>query len=88
MYSFEEGFGKTPAFNDSTDGISKDYDCLLETCKKEFDLTPKSIDSFNDSGYYILRNNQYKLIFDYNFKLRLRMWMYFMLISLLHLMYI
>lgn len=64
VYSFEEGFGKTPAFNDSTDGISKNYECLLETCKKEFDLTPKFIDSFNDSGYYILRNNQYKLIFD------------------------
>lgn len=64
MYSFEEGFGKTPAFNDSTDGISKTYDCLLETCKKDFDLTPKFIDSFNASGYYILRNAQYKLIFD------------------------
>ncbi|WP_207636409.1 heparinase II/III family protein [Alkaliphilus metalliredigens] len=64
MYSFEEGFGKTPAFNDSTDGISKNYDCLLETCKQEFDLTPKYIDSFKDSGYYILRNDQYKLILD------------------------
>lgn len=64
MYSFEEGFGKTPAFNDSTDGISKNYDCLLETCKQEFDLTPKYIDSFKDSGYYILRNDQYELIFD------------------------
>jgi uncharacterized heparinase superfamily protein len=64
MYSFEEGFGKTPAFNDSTDGISKTYDCLLETCKKEFNINPNFIDSFNDSGYYILRNDQYKLIFD------------------------
>jgi len=64
MYSLEEGFGKTPAFNDSTDGISKNFDCLLETCKQEFDLTPKYIDSFEDSGYYILRNDQYKLIFD------------------------
>lgn len=64
MYSFEEGFGKTPAFNDSADGISKSYVCLLETCKQEFDLIPKYIDSFEDSGYYIIKNNQYKLIFD------------------------
>lgn len=64
MYSFEEGLGKTPAFNDSTDGISKDYECILETCKQEFNITPKFIDSFNDGGYYILRNDQHKLIFD------------------------
>lgn len=64
MYSLEESFGKTPAFNDSTDGISKIFDCLLETCKQEFDLTPKYLDSFEDSGYYILRNDRYKLIFD------------------------
>lgn len=64
MYSFEERFGKTPAFNDSTDGISKNYYCLLETCKQEFNLIPKFKDTFNDSGYYIIRNNQYKLIFD------------------------
>lgn len=64
IYSFEEGFGKTPSFNDSTDGISKDYECLLETCKQEFNITPKFIDSFDDSGYYILRNDRYKLIFD------------------------
>lgn len=64
MYSFEEGFGKTPAFNDSTDEISKGYECLLEVCKEEFNITPKFIDSLNDSGYYILRNDKYKLIFD------------------------
>jgi uncharacterized heparinase superfamily protein len=64
MYSFEEGFGKTPAFNDSTEGISKEYKCLLETCQQEFDLTPEFKSYLDDSGYYILRNDHYKLIFD------------------------
>lgn len=64
MYSFEDEFGKTPAFNDSTDGISKNYDCLLNTCKQEFNLTPTLLNSFKDSGYYILRKGEYKLIFD------------------------
>lgn len=64
MYSLEDEFGKTPSFNDSTDGISKNYKCLLRTCKKEFGLKPKYIDTLEDSGYYILKNNQFKLLFD------------------------
>ena len=32
-YSFEENFGKTPAFIDSTDGISKGYKALINTCE-------------------------------------------------------
>lgn len=64
MYSLEEGFGKTPAFNDSADGISKSYQCLLDTCKDEFELIPKHIDSLNSSGYYIISKDHYKLIFD------------------------
>lgn len=64
MYSLEAGFGKTPAFNDSTDGISKSYKCLLETCKQEFSLNPNFVGSLTKSGYYIICNDKYKLIFD------------------------
>lgn len=64
MYSFEEGLGKTPAFNDSTDGISKEFESLLKTCKQGFNITPKYTDSLDHSGYYILKSDQYKMIFD------------------------
>lgn len=63
-YSFEENFGKTPAFNDSADGINKSYKILLETCKKYFDIDPEYKNNFNDSGFYIISDQFKKLIFD------------------------
>ena len=36
----KKDFGKTPAFNDSTDGVSKSHKCLLEACNKYFGLSP------------------------------------------------
>lgn len=63
-YSFEENFGKTPAFNDSADGVSKDYKCLLEACKRYFKLIPQSNTSTNESGFYIIKDQNKKLIFD------------------------
>jgi hypothetical protein len=63
-YSFEKNFGKTPAFNDSADGVSKDYKCLLEVCKKYFELTPESNTSLIKSGFYIIEDQNKKLIFD------------------------
>jgi hypothetical protein len=64
MYSFEENFGKTPAFNDSADGISKEYKSLLSACVKYFDLKPQFIGNLEHSGFYIIKNNNIKLIFD------------------------
>ncbi|ETI69187.1 heparinase II/III family protein [Neobacillus vireti] len=63
-YSLEENFGKTPAFNDSADGISKDYKSILVTSKRYFNLIPKYKSSFEDSGYYIIQGHNKKLIFD------------------------
>lgn len=63
-YSLEKNFGKTPAFNDSADGVSKDYKCLLEVCKKYFELTPESNTSLIKSGFYIIEDQNKKLIFD------------------------
>lgn len=63
-YSFENNFGKTPSFNDSADGISKDFDCLLKVCNKYFELTPQGNDSFEKSGFYIIEDQNKKLIFD------------------------
>ncbi len=63
-YSFEEDFGKTPAFNDSADGISKNYKSLLAACVKYFDLKPQFKSNLDHSGFYIINNNKVKLIFD------------------------
>ncbi|KJS49020.1 alginate lyase family protein [Desulfosporosinus sp. BICA1-9] len=63
-YSFEEGFGKTPAFNDSADGISKNYKCLLKVCEIYFGLTPKFKESYEHSGFYVVKNAAFKLILD------------------------
>ncbi len=63
-YSFEKNFGKTPAFNDSADGISKQYKSLLQSCNKYFGLTPETKTSFEESGFYIINDLNKKLIFD------------------------
>jgi hypothetical protein len=63
-YSFEDNFGKTPAFNDSTDGISKSYQCLLKVCNELFELRPQNNTSFEKSGFYILKDKNKKVIFD------------------------
>ncbi|MFK9094236.1 heparinase II/III family protein [Bacillus salipaludis] len=63
-YSFEGNFGKTPAFNDSADGISKEYKSILVTCKRYFNLSPQFKSRFEDSGFYIIKDQYKKLIFD------------------------
>lgn len=63
-YSLEEDFGKTPSFNDSTDGISKDYQTLLEACYLHFGLSPVTKNDLNFSGFYILSDSNKKIIFD------------------------
>jgi len=64
VYSFEVNFGKTPAFNDSADGISKDYKVIIDVCKKYFNLNQTCTDSLEDSGFYIMEDQSKKLIFD------------------------
>ncbi|WP_147802799.1 heparinase II/III family protein [Alkalicoccus halolimnae] len=63
-FSLEDGFGKTPAFNDSTDGISKDYKSLLAVSEKNFSLTPEKKYKLETSGFYITENGDNKRIFD------------------------
>lgn len=63
-YSLEQNFGKTPAFNDSADGISKDYRSLIKVCKKYFDLNPQFKGNLEHSGFYIIKNNNATIIFD------------------------
>ncbi|WP_313238097.1 alginate lyase family protein [Sporosarcina ureae] len=63
-YSFEEDFGKTPAFNDSADGISKHYQTLIDACYIHFGLIPIEKSDFEISGFYIIKDLNKKIIFD------------------------
>lgn len=63
-YSFEKDFGKTPAFNDSADGVSKHFMPILEACNKYFGLKPVINISFENSGFYIIKDSEKKVIFD------------------------
>src|SRR5690625_3580875 len=63
-YSLEKQCGKSPAFNDSADGISKNYKSLLKVCDKYFGLSPVINTSFEESGFYIIKDSNKKLIFD------------------------
>lgn len=63
-YSLEENFGKTPAFNDSADGISKGYISLMNACSKYFNLKSEFKGELESSGYYIIIDQSKKLIFD------------------------
>ncbi|MEA4973598.1 hypothetical protein SDC9_95999 [bioreactor metagenome] len=62
--SIEENFGKTPAFNDSADGISKGRKALMRTCEKYFNLKPEYNGNLEVSGFYIINDQYKKLIFD------------------------
>ncbi|PTL37910.1 heparinase II/III family protein [Alkalicoccus saliphilus] len=64
LYSFENNFGKTPAFNDSAKGISKDQECLLNTCELHFGIKPNQKYIFGKSGFYIFEDQNKKVIFD------------------------
>lgn len=63
-YSLEEGLDRLPLFNDCGNNVAKSLDALCEAAKKHFDLTPKYKDKLPDSGYYIFKQGEWKLIVD------------------------
>ena len=63
-YSLEEGLDRIPLFNDCGNNVAKSLDALCEAAKAHFDLTPKYKDKLPDSGYYIFKQDEWKLIVD------------------------
>lgn len=63
-YSFEKNTDKTPAFNDSADGISKVCEALISSCKTCFEIQPTPKEELEASGFYIINDNTKKLIYD------------------------
>lgn len=63
-YSFEEGLDRIPLFNDCGNNVAKSLDSLCKAAKVHFNLTPKYKDKLPDSGYYIFKQGDRKLIVD------------------------
>lgn len=63
-YSLEEGLERIPLFNDCGNNVAKSLDALLLTAKEEFGIEPMYKSQLPDSGYYIFKNGDWKLIVD------------------------
>lgn len=63
-YSLEEGLERIPLFNDCGNNVTKSLDALCKAAKIHFDLMPNYKDKLPDSGYYIFKQGEWKLIVD------------------------
>ena len=63
-YSLEEGLDRLPLFNDCGNNVAKSLGALCKAAKTHFDLTPKYTSKLPDSGYYIFKQGEWKLIVD------------------------
>lgn len=62
--SLENGFNRTPLFNDAGDNVSKSVSSLAKACKDELALEPVLSYSFANSGYYKLEQKNVSLLVD------------------------
>ena len=63
-WSFEEGIERIPLFNDCGDNVAKSLKALQSVCEKYFEITPKFKAEFPYGGFYIYKDDNYKLIVD------------------------
>ena len=63
-WSLEEGLDRIPLFNDAGNNVAKSLQALVSACKKYFNITPEYKSRFADSGFYIFKLNDWKLIVD------------------------
>ena len=64
MVNLEEGFGRTPLFNDSGNNVSKSKDSLRRAVQKICNFEKTEISSFAASGYYRLQQGEAAVLFD------------------------
>lgn len=63
-WSLEEGVERIPLFNDCGNNVAKSLNALVKTCEHYFGLKPKFKSKLENSGYYIFKKQEYKLIVD------------------------
>lgn len=64
MTSLEDGFNRTPLFNDAGDNVAKSASSLIRACKNELGLSPSYQNSFPIAGYYKLRCENISVLID------------------------
>ena len=63
-WSLEEGLDRIPLFNDAGNNVAKSLQALVSACKRHFDITPEYKSRFVNSGFYIFKQNDWKLVVD------------------------
>lgn len=63
-FSLEEGLDRIPLFNDCGNNVAKSLDALVSAAKNHFDVSPVYKAQMSDSGYYIFKQKDWKLIVD------------------------
>ena len=63
-WSLEEGLERVPLFNDSGNNVSKSLTALASACKQHFEIQPAYKSKLVDSGFYIFKHGDWKLIVD------------------------
>lgn len=62
--SLEQGFERTPLFNDAGNNVSKNTRALLKTCERLAGCIDNTKTEFPDSGYYRLDQENYTVLLD------------------------
>lgn len=63
-YSLEEGLERVPLFNDCGNNVAKSLQALIRAADHHFGIYPQYKPHLPDSGYYILKQGEWKLIVD------------------------
>ena len=63
-WSFEEGLERVPLFNDSGNNVSKSLQALVKVGKEYFGIKPVYKSKFENSGFYLFKKDDWKLIVD------------------------
>ncbi|MCC8139712.1 MAG: heparinase II/III family protein [Lachnospiraceae bacterium] len=66
MYALEQGFGRTPLFNDAGDNVARPMECLLRGLQEHFGIVPTqpARQDFPDAGYYCLAGGDIRILLD------------------------
>lgn len=64
MNTLEEGFNRTPLFNDAGDNVAKSKEDLQQAAKEIFHVRPRKKDCLPEAGYYRFENHNVAVLFD------------------------
>lgn len=63
-WSLEEGLDRIPLFNDAGNNVAKSLEALVLACSNHFGIAPEYTARLKESGFYIFKRKDWKLIVD------------------------